>query len=138
MLLILALASCVGCACAPCLKHYTLNQAMSVSDMRYRQVLDGLAIVADNAGVLPSFSLTAGGVANVANTLSLETTTLWDQGVRGFSSETLNAFAQHNPYLQWTLNPVVSSPQLQGIYYACLWALKGPPPEGSLGHGATA
>ena len=57
--LILALASCVGCA-APQLKQYTLNQAMSVSDMRYRQVLDDLALVADNAGVLPSFALTAG------------------------------------------------------------------------------
>jgi hypothetical protein len=104
---------------------------MSISDMRYQQVLKDLAVVANNPGILPSFALTAGGAANVTNTLSIETVTLWDQAVKGFSMETLTAFAQHNPDLQWTLNPVASAPQLEALGYACLWALKGPPPEGS-------
>jgi hypothetical protein len=130
VLVFLVFVSCGGCA-APPLKHYTLNQALSVSDMRYQQVLKDLAAVANNSGTLPSFALTAGGAANVTNTLSLETTTLWDQAVKGFSMETLTAFAQHSPDLQWTLSPVASAPLLEGLGYACLWALNGPPPEGS-------
>jgi hypothetical protein len=127
---ILVFVSGGGCA-ATSLKQYTLNQAMSISDMRYQQGLEDLAVVANNSGILPSFALTAGGIANVTNTLSIDTVTLWDQAVKGFSLETLTAFAQHNPDLQWTLTPVVSSPQLEALGYACLWALNGPPPEGS-------
>jgi hypothetical protein len=121
---------CVGCA-STTLKQYTLNQSLSVTDMRYRQVLDDLATVAHNAGTLPAFALTAGGIANVTNTVSIDTATIWDQAVKGFSKETLAAFGQHNPELQWTLDPVVSEPQLEGLYWACFWALHGPPPEGS-------
>ena len=121
---------CSGCT-ATSLQHYALNQALSVSDMRYRQVLNDLAIVAHNSGSLPAFAVTAGGVANVTNTVSIDTATLWDQAVRGFSKETLTAFAQHNPELQWTLDPLVSSPQLEALHFACLWVLIGPPPPGS-------
>jgi hypothetical protein len=115
-----------GCASSS-LQHYTLNQAMTVSDMRYKQVLYDLAVIADNSGNLPSFALTAGGIANVTNTVSVDTATLWAQAVKGFSQETLTAFGQHNPELQWTLDPVVSEPQLEALGYACMWALYGPP-----------
>jgi hypothetical protein len=90
-----------------------------------------LAVVAENSGTLPSFALTASGNANVTRTLSVDTTTLWDQAVKGFSKETLTGYGQHNPELNWTLSPVVSAPQLEALHYACLWALWGPPPEGS-------
>jgi hypothetical protein len=121
---------CLGCA-STSLKRYAINQALSITDMRYRQVLHDLAVVANNSGSLPAFALTASGVANVTNTLSIDTATLWDQAVKGFSKETLAAFGQHNPNLQWTLDPVVSEPQLEGLYWACFWAIHGPPPEGS-------
>ena len=90
---------------APWLKHYALNQAMTVSDMRYKQVMYDLAAVANNRGVLPSFALTGGGAANFTRTVSLDTATIWDQAVKGFSRETLGGFGQANPELQWTLDP---------------------------------
>jgi hypothetical protein len=124
------MALCGGCTSGS-LKHYTVNQALSVSDMRYNQVIHDLAAVAENSGKLPSFALTASGIANVSRTVSVDTTTLWDQAIKGFSKETLTAFGQHNPELIWTLSPVASEPQLEALYYACLWVTYGPPPEGS-------
>jgi hypothetical protein len=125
-----AVTACGGCT-ATSLKNYTLNQALSVSDMRYRQVMHDLAVVANNPGVLPAFALTGSGTATVARTASIDTTTIWDQAVRGFSREMLLGSATHNPQLMWTLTPVVAEPQLEALHYACLWAILGPPPEGS-------
>jgi hypothetical protein len=127
---VLVLCGAFGCT-STTLQHYTLNQAMMVSDLRYRQILQDLAVIANNAGNLPSFALTANGTANMTHTISIDTATLWAQAVNGFSQETLTGFGQLNPELQWTLDPVVSEPQLQAIKYACLWAIIGPPPPGS-------
>ena len=105
---------------------------MSVADMRYRQVLDALAVVANNEGGLPSLALMRSGTANVTNTVSVDTATLWDASVKGFSKETLTAFGQHNPELQWTVVPVVTTPQLEALGFACQWAVRqaedAPPP----------
>ncbi len=127
---VIVVSLCGGCT-STALERYTLNQSLSVTEMRYQQVMNDLAKVAHNAGTLPGFALTASGVANVTNTLSIDSATLWDQAVKGFSKETLTPFAQHNPELQWTLDPAVSEPQLEAFRYACLWVLQGPPPEGS-------
>jgi hypothetical protein len=126
----LIISVCGGCT-STTLQRYTVNQTLSISDMRYQQVLNDLATIANNSGTLPSFALTAAGAANVTNTVSIDTATLWDQALKGFSKETLTAAGQHNPELQWTLDPIVSEPQLEALYYACLWALIGQPPEGS-------
>jgi hypothetical protein len=120
---------CSGCTSIQ-LEQYTVNQAMSVSDMRARQVLNALAVVANSHGTLPSFALTAGGTANVTNTISIDTATLWDAAVYGFSKETLTGVGQHNPELQWTLDPVSDAPKTEALHYACLWVLIGPPELG--------
>ncbi len=132
---VIAVSLCGGCT-STALQSYTLNQAMSVSDLRYRQAMHALAAVASNDGVLPSFALTAGGTANLTNTLSIDTATLWDAAVYGFSKETFIGFGQHNPELQWILDPVVSEPQIEALGHACRWAVSealggGPPPPGS-------
>ena len=129
-LLLLVVAPLAGCS-APSLQRYALNQSMTITEMRYQQIMQGLAAVADNAGRLPSFALTAGGLANVTNTASIDSATVWAQAMKGFSSETLGIVGQHNPELQWTLDPVVSRPQLEAIRYAFTWAVYGPPPVGS-------
>ena len=123
-------ALCSGCS-ADSLKWQTINQALLTTDMRYRQVLNDLSrrrAQRWRAAVVRAHRRWA---ANVTRTVSIESATLFDQAVNGFSKETLTVLAQHNPELQWTLDPVASSPQLEALGYACLWALKGPPSEGS-------
>jgi hypothetical protein len=99
--------------------------------MRYREVLENLAVVADNPGNLPAFALTAGGITMVTDTGQAESVTVWDHAIKGFSKQTLSVLAKRNPDQSWTLDPVVSQPQLEALHYACLWALQGPPPPDS-------
>ena len=106
---------------------------MSVVDMRYRQTIQGLAIVANNPGVMPSVALNSGGTATVSNTVGLESSTTWDQAVLGFSKQLLNLSGKHVPQQQWTVAPVVPQPNLEAIYAAFLWVIYGPPPEGTIG-----
>ena len=92
--------------------------------------------MANSSRALPSFSLTASGTSNLTHTVSIDTATLWDASLFGFSKETLTGAGTHNPELQWTLTPVVSEPQLEALNFACLWAVTeatggGAPPPGS-------
>jgi hypothetical protein len=121
----LALSS--GCV-ATSLGDHTVNQAMSITDLRYQEVVDNLAIVAHNDGTLPSFAVASGGVANVTNTFSADATTIFSNVVNGFAEEVLNAFGTHNPELNWTVDPVVAEPLLEGLRDACVWAIHECPP----------
>ena len=123
LMAVLALFACTGCT-SLALDRYTVTQSMSVSDMRnIAKCSMRSAVVANNSGSLPSMAMTKSGQTNVTNTVNIDTTTLWDANVRGFSKETFTAFAQHNPDLQWTLDPVVTAPQLEALYLACIWAV---------------
>jgi hypothetical protein len=122
--------SCAGCT-SVALRRHAVNQAATVSDLRYEEVVENLAILADQPGSLISFSIVAGGVAKLTDTVQGQTTTVWDHAVHGFSKETLTGVAKRSPDLQWTLAPVASKPQLEAIRYACLWQLYGPPPDDS-------
>ncbi len=47
--------SCVGCVTAP-LERYTLNQSLSMTETRYQEAMNALAVVAANHGEnLPSY-----------------------------------------------------------------------------------
>lgn len=120
-----------GCTAVE-LERHTVNQALSVTDLRYREILNALALVAYNPGALPAFSVIASGTANVTNTAQVESITLWDiMAFKGFSKQTVALMGRYQPEQQWQLNPVVSQPQLKGLWYACLWMIQGPPPPGS-------
>jgi hypothetical protein len=122
---VVVLVACSGCVTAP-LEHYTLNQSLSVSEMRYQEVVNALAVVAHNPGNLPSYTLNAGGVANVSAMVSLDESTQWTRAVNGFAQQMLNLTGKHSPDLSWQLNPVAEQPLLEGAWYACQWALEGP------------
>jgi hypothetical protein len=127
-ILVVVLAACSGCVTAP-LERYTLNQSLSVSEMRYQEVMNALAMVAHNQGNLPSYDVNAGGVANVSATVTTEETTTWNRSINGFAQQILNFSGKHSPELQWQLNPVAEQPLLEGAWYACRWALYGQPSD---------
>jgi hypothetical protein len=123
----LVLASC-GCVTAP-LEHYTVNQSLSVSDMRYQEVMNALAMVAHNPGTLPSYSLTAAGVSNVTHSVSLSSATAWTRVPPNFGSEIFGIMGSHTPDLSLGIDPVAEPMLLAGAWYACRWAIRGPPPK---------
>jgi hypothetical protein len=128
-LIVIALISS-GCVTAP-LEHYTVNQSLSMTDMRYQEVMNALATVAANPGILPSYSLTAGGVANVTASVSLQSTTDWGRVPGNFGSQVFSVAGGHTPDLNWALDPVAEPMLLAGAWYACRWAIWGPPAEGT-------
>ena len=120
----------VGCT-ATSLERHTINQAMSVSDMRYQQVLDNFARLQADPSSLPSFATLANGASVLTDTAGIESATTWDRALHGFSKETLTPSFRHNPDPSWTLNPIVAAPHLYALDGAFLWVLRGPPPPGS-------
>jgi hypothetical protein len=112
-----------GCTAAM-LDRHTVNQAMSVTDMRYQEVMDNLAVVAHNTGTLPSFAINGGGIPQITNTVGVEPKTTWDP--IGVMSQTLNAFGKYNPQVLWSFEAVASPAQLAALRYTCLWAVCGP------------
>lgn len=127
---LLAMLLSAGCTAASLARH-TVNQAVSVSDMRCQQVLDGLARLRVDPGALPPFAVLANGASVVTDTVGIESTTVWDQAFHGFSKETLTPSAKHNPDPSWTLDPVVAAPHMDALHGAFLWVLRGPPEPGS-------
>jgi hypothetical protein len=127
----LVLAAINGGCVSDAVNQHAVNQSLSVADMRYQEVLDNLARIAHNNGVLPSYGVISGGAANVSDTVSADALTLFTAAVNGFAQETLNASAAQSPELMWTIDPVVAEPSIEALKYACLWALYGPFPEGS-------
>jgi hypothetical protein len=115
----------IGCT-STALERSTVSQSMSTSNMRYRQVLQCLAVVAHDPGAAPSFSILTSGGTTLSDTLSFDSMTVVDQAVKGFSQQTLMLGAKRNPDLSWTINPVAAEPLQDGLRYACLWALYGP------------
>jgi hypothetical protein len=129
--IIFAISICVGCT-TPALRRHTVNQAISVTALRYQEVLQGLAVVANNRGVLPSVAVNTGGTTSVANTIGFDSATTWDTAVQGFSRQLLNLSGRHVPQQQWTLAPVAAEPNLEAIYAAYCWVIFGPPEDGSI------
>jgi hypothetical protein len=121
---------CSGCVTAP-LERNALNQSLTTTELRYQEVMNALAVVAANPNTLPSYSLNSGGVANVSASVSLDATTTWTRAINGFATQVLSITGRHSPDLNWTLDPVADPTLLTGAWYACRWAIMGPPPLGS-------
>ncbi len=130
LLLLLATLIAGGCTVGA-LERRTINQVQSLADLRYQEVLDNLAVVAANPGVLPSTSVSAGGSVTVTDSLTVDPLTTWTHAVDGFASQSGSLSGKRNPQQQWTLDIVAPEPLLEGMHYAFLWQLIGPPPLGS-------
>lgn len=99
--------------------------------MRFQEVVDNLAAVANNPATLPSIAVPSGGLAFITNTVGVDPTTTFEQATNGFSKQALNLLGRHNPDQQWTVSPVVAAPHIEALHYAFLWMVIGPPPPTS-------
>ncbi len=93
-----------GCVTQP-LKHYTINQSLSVADMRYQEVMNALATVAANPGTLPSYSITANGVANVTGAVSAESMTDWTRAAAQFRPTSIQRGGTPQPRFKLDTRP---------------------------------
>jgi hypothetical protein len=122
--------TCAGCT-ALSLERHTVNQAGSIADMRYQEVINQLAKTACNPEVLPSISLFSTGLSIVSDTWGFESATTIDRSIGGFAKQLFGLSLKHSPEQQWQLEPVVSQPQLAALAAAFRWAVYGAPEQGS-------
>jgi len=126
ILVVAAALLCLGCT-NMALERATLAQASSVADLRYSEVLENLAMVADDPAVLPAYSSIFAGTAEISDTAAANSTTLTlvraSRGAVTFGMETIDVPLSRNIKENWTLDPVVVPEKLRALRCACRWIL---------------
>ncbi len=130
LLILPCLLGATGCTTAS-LTRNTVAQGASTTELRYREVMDGLATVADNAGALPAYAAVYTGSAVVTDTEQLVSTTMWQHvkgagSQNGFASEAANPQFTRSVGLNWSIDPLIVPEKLEAARAACRWAVYGP------------
>jgi hypothetical protein len=130
-LLLLALTvACTGCT-TPFLKRNTVALVSSSTDLRYREVLDNLAMVADDPAALPAYSSVFAGGSQITDNAQLTSTTIWQRVLtapiqNGFMSEAANPQVSRVVSDNWTLDPIAVPEKIEAMRCACRWVIYGP------------
>jgi hypothetical protein len=119
--------SCVGCTMVT-LRRETLSQVDSAVDLRFREIIENLALLADDPNALPFYASIYAGTSQITDTMSFGETTLWQRAksLDGFGSQTANPQLQRQIGQNWTVDPMVDPERLEAMRYACWWVIFGP------------
>lgn len=119
------LAACMIVACLGCttqsLDRKTLELAESSSDLRYREVLENLAMVENNRWALPSYSSFYAGTSDLSDAAMVDTPLVpyRSSALKPLFAGTLDASASRAVKDNWTLDPVVVPEKLLAMRCAC-------------------
>ena len=129
--LALALGS-AGCT-SLALERNTISQAESHTDLRYREVVENLAMIAANRASLPSFSSIYAGTIDISDVQQMTSGTSVARFAKKkpgtttvLSAELLDTQASRSVKGVWTLNPVAAPEKLVALRCTCWWVLFGP------------
>lgn len=123
--LVLLLIVVFGGGCTHCaLERNTLNQMATLTDLRYKEVVENFAVAADNPAVLPFFSVIGAGATQVTDTVRSTSRTNWNPV--GFALESLFFHVNRTLQENWTLDPVREPRKLEAIRCAVQIVLGGP------------
>jgi hypothetical protein len=122
--------ACTGCTMMS-LERHTVAQTDSAIDLRYHEIMDNLAMVANDPSTLPSYASVYDGTIFVQDQQQLISTTVWQHAVgaaaqNGFASEAANPSINRQINQNWSIDPIVVPEKLEAIRAACQWALGGP------------
>jgi len=125
----LMLICCLGCTNVQ-LTNKTLHHAESAEDVRYKEVLENLAMVADNPANLPSYSSIYAGVTDLTDSFGITNDNFLTNNrpkaqLTSYSGD-IDVLASRVIKQNWNLDPVVIPEKLRAMQSACKWALFGP------------
>lgn len=124
--LILSVVACqTGCT-AQSLRRRTTAQTETWIDIQYRQVMENLAMVANNPDVLPCFSTLDFGTSDVSDTLGVSGANFIPPlatAATGFIDPNLKRTVKQN----WTLTQVSGPEKLRALHLAFLYGVYGDP-----------
>jgi hypothetical protein len=124
----LAIIASSGCI-ATSLERHTLRQSESLSDLRTQEVMNNLALVANNPYALPSYSSIYAGTSDITDLASVTSTTV--PAVRTLAGTTFGTQLLDIPFSRaiqqnWTLDPSIAPEKIRALRCACRWAVYGP------------
>jgi hypothetical protein len=122
-----------GCT-SVALKRATLSHARSSTDLRYREVIENLAMSAANPDILPAYSSIYAGTTDVNDSIKATSTSVWARTLlqhplrftEFFSTETADFIGSRAVKSNWTLDPTVVPEKLRAMQAACQWVTIGP------------
>jgi hypothetical protein len=130
LLSILAVSS--GCT-SVALKRATLAHAGSTADLRYREVVENLAMIASNAELLPAYSSIFAGTTDINDIGKATSTSLWARTAQKpfryasfFSQQTADFMGSRSFKSNWSLDPTIAPEKLRAMRAACQWVANGP------------
>lgn len=131
-LAVAATLACLGCTTMS-LERNTLIQSGTASDLRYREVIENLAMIAHNPAILPSYSSIFTGTTKISDTEQLASTTVWQHVLAstsvgnqsGFGSEQAAPQLNRSIIENWALDPIMVPEKLEAMRCACKWVLYG-------------
>lgn len=119
----------VACACTGCtmmsLERHSVAQTDSAIDLRYREIMDNLAMIANDPSTLPSYSSIYAGTAFVQDQGELISTTVTPWLAKA-GSQAVNPQLNRQIGLNWALDPIVIPERLEAMRAACQWVIGGP------------
>jgi hypothetical protein len=131
-ILLFLLTAASGCTTAA-LQRRTLNQATSVSDLRYKEVLDNLAYLAANHWALPSYSTIYSGTSKISDQVQgVSASVIARELIKPFGTltaldqEVFDLQLQRGVTQNWSLDPISAPEKLRAFRYANWWILSGP------------
>jgi len=119
VLLLTGMLACTGCT-SVALQRRANSQAASPTDIRYQEILDNLAILAEDPCALPAYSSIFAGTAQVTDTASVASGTTLGHVTPG---QTLNPSFNRSVLENWTLDPINTPEKLEAIRCACRWVI---------------
>ena len=111
----------------------TLTLAESSGDLRYKEVMENLAIIAYNPDMIPSYSSIFAGSADINDTVKATSIGVWARTALQkparyttfFSQQTADFTGMRSSKSNWTLDPAIVPEKLRAIRGACRWAVYG-------------
>src|SRR5438874_4527220 len=129
---VVAMVSAVlGTGCmSEALARRTFHQSATEMDLRYREVLGNLAMIAHEPSSLPVYSPIYSGTTTVQDNRQISNTTtlqyvLPPSTLVGFMSDVMTPQLQRQVADTWSLNPIAVPEKLEAMRCACQWVLFG-------------
>jgi hypothetical protein len=120
-LLLASLLASTGCT-SLALEKQTLSHAASPTDIRCQEIMDNLAMVAQDPYRLPAFSSIFAGTAQITDTASLVSMTTISPA---HAAQTINPSFTRAVNGNWTLDPINTPEKLEAMRCCCRWVVYG-------------
>jgi hypothetical protein len=112
------------------LKRQTESHAQSSADLRYREVMENLALIYENPAALPAYCSIYSGSTDITDTIPVSAGSTWSRiliphAFTVFTAQTLDFSTSRNIKKNWTLDPTVVPEKIHAMRCACWWVLFG-------------